>query len=407
MSAGQPEARERSGHTAAADGQYLYVWGGYVSVADHEVFLPNDELWLYDLESGLWERRDMCGTVPPAMSGTCGCIVNEELFIFGGCCDDGQTNELYSVGLQDERLSWRRATLRSGSLPSPRDKLSCWVHEGRIIYFGGYGHKPLSAIHDPESFIVDEASWAEDIFWGWNNEVHEFDPERSSWTEPQTSGRAPLPRAAHASASIGSKGYVCGGRIKETRTSDVFCLDLNSWTWSEIVGLGLAPVGRSWHTLTAVSDSSLFLFGGLSVDCRPMSDGWTFNLETKGWTKMEHQNKDKPRLVKHAEMRWTEQDTQAVAHRVSRKRLGCYSVWRKSRLYSSSGQRPLQRRAGVPAAAAAADTIVPRLHRKPRQQLSAPDPLFTSKTENRCAEKDDFLQAQQERTERVKLWSDF
>ncbi len=37
------------------------------------------------------------------------------------------------------------------------------------------------------------------------------------------------------------------------------------------VGLGSAPVGRSWHTLTAVSDSSLFLFGGLSVDCRPMS----------------------------------------------------------------------------------------------------------------------------------------
>lgn len=296
MSEEQPVAPERSGHTAAADGQYLYVWGGYVSVADHEVFLPNDELWLYDLETGVWERRDMFGTVPPAMSSTCGCVVNEELYIFGGCCDDGQTNEHYSVSLQDQRFIWRRARLRSGSLPSPRDKLSCWVHRGRIIYFGGYGHKPRSEINDPQSFIVDDASWAEDIFWGWNNEVHEFDPERSSWTEPQTFGRAPAPRAAHASATIGSKGYVCGGRIKETRTNDVFCLDLNSWTWSEIVGLGSAPVGRSWHTLTAVSDSSLFLFGGLSVDCRPMSDGWIFNLETKGWTKMEHQNKDKPRL---------------------------------------------------------------------------------------------------------------
>ncbi|XP_043088341.1 kelch domain-containing protein 1 isoform X2 [Puntigrus tetrazona] len=294
----QPVARERSGHTAAADGQYLYVWGGYVSVADHEVFLPNDEIWLYDLESGLWERRDMFGEIPPAMSGSCGCIVNEELIIFGGCCDDGQTNEHFSVSLQEEKLSWRKARLRSGSLPSPRDKLSCWVHNGRIIYFGGYGHKLLSEFNDPNRFIVDEASWAEDIFWGWNNEVHEFDPKRSSWTEPQTFGRAPAPRAAHASATIGSKGYVCGGRIKETRTNDLFCLDLNSWTWTEIVGFGSAPVGRSWHTLTAVSDSSLFLFGGLSVDCRPMSDGWIFNLETKGWTKIEHQNKDKPRSAK-------------------------------------------------------------------------------------------------------------
>ncbi len=40
------------------------------------------------------ERRDVFGTVPPAMSGTCGCVVNEELYIFGGCCDDGQTNEV-------------------------------------------------------------------------------------------------------------------------------------------------------------------------------------------------------------------------------------------------------------------------------------------------------------------------
>ncbi len=32
MSEEQPVARERSGHTAAADGQYLYVWGGYVVI---------------------------------------------------------------------------------------------------------------------------------------------------------------------------------------------------------------------------------------------------------------------------------------------------------------------------------------------------------------------------------------
>lgn len=78
-----------------------------------------------------------------------------------------------------------------------------------MIYFGGYGHKRLNEIDDPKSFVVDEASWviciqyetltikaaidsgecfsqAEDVFWGWNNEIHEFDPENSSWTEPQT-----------------------------------------------------------------------------------------------------------------------------------------------------------------------------------------------------------------------------
>lgn len=91
-----------------------------------------------------------------------------------------------------------------------------------------------------------------------------------------TKGHLPAPRAAHASAILGNKGYICGGRVmvsvsglfckpcsgdllpcnniistiqfidnvdpphdcfcplKETRTSDIHCLDLESWTWSEM-----------------------------------------------------------------------------------------------------------------------------------------------------------------------------
>ena len=26
----------------------------------------------------------------------------------------------------------------------------------------------------------------DDVYWGWNNEVHVFDPNHASWTEPQT-----------------------------------------------------------------------------------------------------------------------------------------------------------------------------------------------------------------------------
>ena len=85
------------------------------------------------------------------------------------------------------------------------------------------------------------------------------------------------------------------------------------------------PVGRSWHTLTAVSDYSLFLFGGLSVDCNPMSkktllpifflfflvffkiiiiiiivtefegDGWLLDVEKNIWREVDHPFKNKPR----------------------------------------------------------------------------------------------------------------
>uniref|UniRef100_W5LLP8 Kelch domain containing 1 n=1 Tax=Astyanax mexicanus TaxID=7994 RepID=W5LLP8_ASTMX len=224
-------AWERSGHTAVVSDNILYVWGGYVV-------------------SRTPERFDMGGEIPPSMSGMCGCVLKGHMYIFGGCGDDGQTNEHYLVDLNDGRYFWEKIRHHSGFLPSPRDKFSCWVYKSRIIYFGGYGHKLLSEINNPRTFIVDE-----DIFWGWNNEVHVFDSETKSWNCPTTSGRAPAPRAAHASATINNKGYVCGGRKM------VRFLHVPRTT---------VPQGRSWHTLTAVSETSLFLYGGLSMDCRPM-----------------------------------------------------------------------------------------------------------------------------------------
>ncbi|XP_029973292.1 kelch domain-containing protein 1 isoform X2 [Salarias fasciatus] len=239
----------------------------------------------------------MEGEVPPSMSGTCGSSLDGHLYIFGGCDDNGQTNQIYCVDLTDGKYTWRKIMHEFGSAPSPRDKLSCWVHGGRLIYFGGYGHKLLTDVDSRNrSFIIDETSWVEDVFWGWNNEVHVFDPAQSTWSEPKIQGRAPAPRAAHASATLGCRGYVCGGRVMETRTSDIHCLNLESWAWSEIVPDSSIPVGRSWHTLTAVSDTALFLFGGLSVDCKPMSDGWLLDTETKKWTEFEHPFKNKPRL---------------------------------------------------------------------------------------------------------------
>ncbi|XP_076013917.1 kelch domain-containing protein 1 [Genypterus blacodes] len=290
-------ARERSGHTAVVEENKLYVWGGYLSIADQEVFLANDEIWVYDIEQGVWQVISMTGDVPPSMSGTCSCSLNGNMYIFGGCDDNGQTNQIYCVNLADGKFTWKKIRHQVGSAPSPRDKLSSWVYNGRIIYFGGYGHKRLSDVdRNNRSFIVDDASWAAEFLWGWNNEVFIFDPVQASWSEAKTHGSAPAPRAAHGSATLGSKGYICGGRVMETRTSDVHCLDLETWTWSEIIPVSSVPVGRSWHTLTATSESSLFLFGGLSNDCKPMSDGWLLDIETKKWRELEHPFKNKPRL---------------------------------------------------------------------------------------------------------------
>ncbi|XP_055789079.1 kelch domain-containing protein 1-like [Salvelinus fontinalis] len=289
-------ALERSGHTAVVEGNTLHVWGGYMSTAEREVFLPSEEIWLYDLERGVWEMCQMSGEVPPPMSGTCSCFLNGHMYIFGGYDDTGQTNQLYRVNFLDRDYIWKKVKAERGSPPSPRDKLCCWVFNNRVTYFGGYGHKTLDDITDDKSFIVDTASLEQNVGWGWNNEVHVFETTLASWREPQTSGRAPAPRAAHAGATLGHKGYVYGGRVLGTTPSDIHCLDLESWIWSEIVPTSTVPGGRSWHSLTAVSDNTLFLFGGLNVDCKPMSDGWVLDVDTKTWRELDHPNNNKPRL---------------------------------------------------------------------------------------------------------------
>ena len=44
-----------------------------------------------------------------------------------------------------------------------------------------------------------------------------------------------------------------------------------------------APEGRSWHSLTAISDTEVLLYGGLSNSRRPLADCFVFNLQRNRW----------------------------------------------------------------------------------------------------------------------------
>uniref|UniRef100_A0A8D3CLK0 Kelch domain-containing protein 1 n=2 Tax=Scophthalmus maximus TaxID=52904 RepID=A0A8D3CLK0_SCOMX len=297
----------RSNHTAFIDDNTLYVWGGYQVVAGEDVMLPGDEIWLCDLDSGTWERREITGDdVPRDLAGFCGSHVNGTLYIFAGCDTVGYTNQMFSVDLSEPRCSWKHVTDAKGTTPSPRNKHTCWVHRDRLIYFGGYGCKTIGEVRNTSTsnFIVEEMSWAmigNTLFrcWGWNNEVHVFDTQTATWTKPQTQGPAPAPRGCHASALLGNRGYISGG--VETAEFDMFCIDLDTWTWTKF-DLSCSPLGRSMHTMTAVSDHSLFVYGGLGRDGSTLNDAWQFSTVRREWTRMTHPHKDKPRVCHTASL---------------------------------------------------------------------------------------------------------
>ncbi|XP_048455604.1 kelch domain-containing protein 2 isoform X3 [Rhincodon typus] len=292
---------ERSGHVAVAYGSYMYILGGYKNAAVqgyNDFYLPREELWIYSMETGRWKKKYTEGDVPQSMSGSCAACVDGVLYLFGGHHVRGNTNEFYilKLGTKDKILHWERIKDFKGVPPSPKDKLGCWVYKNKLIFFGGYGYQPRGQYHG--SFEFDESSfWNASHPRGWNNHVHFIDLETFTWYQPITKGKAPSPRAAHACATIGNRGYVFGGRYQDARTNDLYYLDLDTWEWNEVVqSPDQIPVGRSWHSLTTISNDHLFLFGGFTTDKQPLSDAWIYSVSKNEWLKVEHQYSDRPRL---------------------------------------------------------------------------------------------------------------
>ncbi|EDM03512.1 kelch domain containing 2, isoform CRA_c [Rattus norvegicus] len=196
---------ERSGHVAVSDGRHMFVWGGYKSNQVrglYDFYLPREELWIYNMETGRWKKINTEGDVPPSMSGSCAVCVDRVLYLFGGHHSRGNTNK----------------------------------------------------------------------------------------------GKAPSPRAAHACATVGNKGFVFGGRYRDARMNDLHYLNLDTWEWNELIPQGICPVGRSWHSLTPVSSDHLFLFGGFTTEKQPLSDAWTYCISKNEWIQFNHPYVEKPRL---------------------------------------------------------------------------------------------------------------
>lgn len=66
---------------------------------------------------------------------------------------------------------------------------------------------------------------------GWNNQLLMYDPATNEWSWPETRGRPPSPRAAHAGDISGDNVYIYGGRHLSTRLNDLHWLNMKNMTW--------------------------------------------------------------------------------------------------------------------------------------------------------------------------------
>jgi len=332
------EVTQRVGHVTFTYRDKVMVWGGYMTLPnrDGEVLYRHSKYWrtnwlmTYSPISQTWTPiySNPKDCPPPVSSGAVG-VHGDTMYAFCGFVilnhieqevpensladrlAKGGTLELLTIdesefpeatnvnsvhALNLRTRQWKRLN-PSGSPPFPCDKLSAFDYNGKTYLFGGYGPQPEANLRlqapTTVTWIMERRS-GEVINRGWNNMLVEFDPGAAggdgSWK--WVGGRSdiwPSPRAAHAMAVDIKGGYALlfGGRFGSERLNDLFLLKMDTMCWSlllpstddETADSHYCPIGRSWHTLTSISDNTFLLYGGYSTNEQPLSDCWLIEFD--------------------------------------------------------------------------------------------------------------------------------
>ncbi|KAK9257282.1 hypothetical protein V1507DRAFT_446736 [Lipomyces tetrasporus] len=198
-------------------------------------------------------------TYPPcaANASVTMCPEDRKIYIFGGFDFTMSTDELFNSVMLIDTNTYKATSIKepSGTIPSGRHgHTATYWKDGKLIIFGGENERGV--------FL---------------NDLYVFDLRTLTWSSPTTYGRKPIGRSRHAAclSECGKRLYFCGGFRQHTVMSDIFCLDLETMTWSDSRHF----VARYDHVAT-VHNEKVWIFGGLTQDMGRPSEVIWFDLRT-------------------------------------------------------------------------------------------------------------------------------
>lgn len=107
----------------------------------------------------------------------------------------------------------------------------------------------------------------------------------AGWTQPTTTGATPPPREQHCMVSAGGKMVLFGGFAKRAVAvllSDIWILDLTSWTWTQGTDAG-ASNARANH-VCGYSNGQFIVWGGRGKDTIVTNNiTMIYDLNTQAW----------------------------------------------------------------------------------------------------------------------------
>ncbi|XP_077995275.1 kelch domain-containing protein 3-like [Glandiceps talaboti] len=241
----------RYGHTAVAVGDSVYLWGGR-----NDSIGACNRLFCYNTSDNVWSCPSVSGDVPEARDGHSACVINKNIFIFGGYEDQSECFSNTVHRLDTTTMRWELLRVTRGEPAYWRDFHTAIAIDSLMVVFGG-----RSDVQGP---------------WHTNrelycNEVQVFDTRDNSWYQPVTSGPVPDGRRSHSTFLHNGQIFIFGGYngLKDKHYNDMYKLDPTSMTWTEIKAGGPVKPCPRRRQCCCVVGQQMVLFGGTSPCANP------------------------------------------------------------------------------------------------------------------------------------------
>lgn len=296
---GRPLPRDRCAHSMAAlkDGSVVIFAGedsNGARLSDIWKLHPPPTGWnsqtldLYESlalpvrgKSAVWEflhcDKVADENVPTNRSNSGTVICGDYFLVFGGWGVDSQCLNSCEL-LHLDTLCWTKCSVRGKNQPSARGNPTLVYSEqtNSAIMFGGWNKvKRLS-----ELWVLDMTVW-------------EWKPQVQNGQLYWPKGRTDHTSVLWTNDSGKETMLVFGGSLDvEGCSSELWMLDVASWTWQEIETPGLGPGPRTSHSAAIVgqgSSAKIVVVGGSGNGCGRsalFADAWLLSLATMTWTKL-------------------------------------------------------------------------------------------------------------------------
>jgi len=211
---------------------------------------------------------------PRAREGHTCVVYDDSLYLYGGCEGGGSEEEVYFADLNVFELrgkKWSNVRV-GGDVPVGRENHACGIVEDRMLVYGGNTAAGLS------------------------DEVFTFSFVGNSWSQHTPKSLSPGRRESSGCCVLGTSMYLFGGNVNGDRRRNDLCSD-DFFTLSLVQGdiicekvktIGALPPARLSHTLSALNEHTLALYGG-EKDGSMLQDLWVYYLEYCCWVQVQVQ----------------------------------------------------------------------------------------------------------------------